>query len=124
MKSDEVSRRRFLYESLSVSAAVPFLALVGASGCEKEEAAPAAPAEGGSAPAEPSGPICDLAQLPEAEKTKRTALGYIDKSTLPDKNCANCNLYQADNGAGCPGCTLFGGPVTAEGYCNSWVVKA
>ena len=49
---DELSRRKFLADSLSVTAAVPFLALVGASACKSEAPAekPAEkPAEGGAA---------------------------------------------------------------------------
>ena len=124
MKRDELTRRLFLSKTLSVTAAVPFLALVG-PGC-KDEAPAEAPKEGGggeAAPAEPAGPTCDAAALPDAEKTKRDALGYIDKTTIPEKNCLNCLQYMEDNGAGCPGCKLFAGPVTAEGYCNSWVAK-
>lgn len=131
MKNDEVTRRSFLSKTMSVTAAVPFLALVGAAACDKGTDAGAGgeagggetPPSGGTEPAA-AGPTCDAAALPDAEKQKRTALGYIDASTMPDKNCANCNLYKEDNGAGCPGCTLFAGPVTAEGYCNSWVAKA
>lgn len=137
MKNDELSRRSFLSKTMSVTAAVPFLALVGAAACDKGAESgggsgsgsggggggteTSAGSGGGEAAA---GPTCDLAALPEAEKTKRSALGYVDKSTAPDKNCANCNLYKEDNGAGCPGCTLFGGPVKPEGNCNSWVAKA
>ncbi len=121
MKHDEMNRRTFLSNTLSVTAAVPFLALVGAAAC-KEPAVEAPVKTTGAAPAA-TGPICDLAKVPEAEMAKRNALGYVDTSTMPDKNCLNCNLYKADNGAGCPGCTLFAGPITGEGYCNSWIAK-
>lgn len=126
MKYSEVTRRKFLNDSMTVAAAVPFLALVGATACKDEPAQTATP-EPADKPAEPAaaqGPICDVDKLPAAEKTKRDALGYIDQTTIPEKNCANCNLLVEDNGAGCAGCTLFAGPVALEGYCNSWVAKA
>lgn len=124
MKNDEVSRRRFLGDSMSVAAAVPFLALVGAAACKSDAPADAPVDKPAPPPADTpaaAGPVCDVSKLPEVEMTKRNALGYIDKTTIPEKTCANCSQYQADNGAGCPGCALFAGPVAAEGYCNSWV---
>jgi hypothetical protein len=40
------------------------------------------------------------------------------------QNCANCQLIQADAGEWRP-CTLFPGKlVAANGWCNSWIIKA
>ena len=53
------------------------------------------------------------------------SLQYVEESPEADKNCANCSLYQQEKyGSGCGGCTLFPGPVAAEGYCTSWAPKS
>jgi hypothetical protein len=63
--------------------------------------------------------------LSDAEKKQRSqmvkSLQYVEETPEPDKNCANCQLYQKDKyDNGCGGCQLFPGPVTENGYCNSW----
>lgn len=51
------------------------------------------------------------------------ALGYVEKSVVDGKTCANCNLYTGTGGASGP-CAIFPGKeVAAAGYCNSWIAK-
>ncbi|MBL7004949.1 MAG: high-potential iron-sulfur protein [Gammaproteobacteria bacterium] len=51
------------------------------------------------------------------------ALQYTASSTMADKTCANCALYQG--GAAATGaCPIFAGKdVAAAGWCASWVIK-
>jgi hypothetical protein len=52
------------------------------------------------------------------------ALGYVTKSTIPEKTCANCSQYTGAAGGSKGGCTIFPGKdVTAAGYCTAWVKK-
>ena len=56
------------------------------------------------------------------------AVGYIETTKLPDKNCANCSLYvktEMKNGKEVGTCAIFPKKlVLAKGYCNSWAKKA
>lgn len=66
----------------------------------------------------------DTAGLPPAAVTLRTTLAYVDQSPHgAQKNCLNCNFYQAAAANQCGGCTLIQGPIHPEGYCNSWAAK-
>lgn len=66
-------------------------------------------------------PCGDYNQLTEAEVQMRTNLKYAAKSPETEKYCWNCKFYTAPEAGGpCGGCTLFKGPVHAEGYCTSW----
>ncbi|MCY1262037.1 High potential iron-sulfur protein [compost metagenome] len=39
----------------------------------------------------------------------------------PSQTCANCQLYQGDEGSTGGGCALFGGKdVAAKGWCSAW----
>ncbi|WP_427307253.1 high-potential iron-sulfur protein [Cupriavidus sp. H39] len=39
----------------------------------------------------------------------------------PSQTCANCQLYQGDEGSAAGGCALFGGKdVAAKGWCSAW----
>lgn len=39
----------------------------------------------------------------------------------PSQTCANCQLYQGDNGSASGGCVLFGDKeVAAKGWCSAW----
>ncbi len=67
----------------------------------------------------------DTSGLSAGEKQGRDALKYVDKSTMPNKNCLNCGLYKAPAKAGeCGGCTILKGPIHPEGYCTGWSPKA
>jgi len=51
------------------------------------------------------------------------ALGYVEKSAMADKTCANCALYQG-GAAPAGACAIFPGKdVAAAGWCKSWVAK-
>ena len=56
------------------------------------------------------------------------AVGYVETSKLPDKNCANCSLFvktEMKNGREVGTCALFPKKlVLAKAYCNSWAKKA
>ncbi|NND06717.1 MAG: high-potential iron-sulfur protein [Saprospiraceae bacterium] len=63
----------------------------------------------------------DLSKVSEEEMAKRNNLGYEMESSMPDKKCANCNLYiPPREGRSCGGCILFKGPVFENAYCTYW----
>jgi hypothetical protein len=66
----------------------------------------------------------DESALSEADKATRSSLQYVAASEKPDQNCLNCQYYipPADETT-CGTCSLLPGPVTAEGWCASWVAK-
>ena len=64
----------------------------------------------------------DTTGLTPQQVQQREALGYIDRSNDPTKNCANCNFFQAA-GDQCGGCQIMPGPIHPEGNCNSWAAK-
>ena len=46
-------------------------------------------------------------------------------SADPAKTCGKCQQYNApEGGAACGGCKLFKGPVSTEGNCAGFVLKA
>lgn len=70
-------------------------------------------------------PCTDLTGLTQGDLDMRNNLGYVEKTTVDGQNCANCQLLKApEGGSSCSGCLLFKGPVTQDGWCKSWVVKA
>lgn len=63
----------------------------------------------------------DYSNVSEVELQKRESLGYVEKTPIPDSDCANCQLYiQPKEGEKCGGCQLFKGPVFEEAYCTYW----
>ena len=122
MKKKNVTRRDFLCSSAAVGAVIPLLGLVVACDSKPADGGGEAPKGGGGEAPAADGPICDLSKLSEADLAPRNALGYVDKTTIPEKTCENCNLLTQN--PGCAGCTLFKGPVDPGGYCNSWAAKA
>ena len=61
----------------------------------------------------------DLTGISAEEIEKRKKLGYVDESPIADNKCNNCKLYLPPGSeGGCGSCTLFKGPVEAEGYCT------
>lgn len=67
----------------------------------------------------------DLSGVSEAELAKRTSLGYVDETPMPEQHCGNCLLYLLPEKEGtCGGCQLFKGPVFEQGYCTYWAAKA
>ncbi|QEC54206.1 hypothetical protein FRZ59_07525 [Anseongella ginsenosidimutans] len=66
-------------------------------------------------------PCEDFSQLSSEELKAREKLGYEEESPIPDRQCANCNLWlPPKDGEKCGGCTLFKGPVYAAAYCTYW----
>lgn len=67
----------------------------------------------------------DTSGLSESEIKTREQLKYVDKSDKPDKDCANCQLYQPPEKEGeCGGCQSVPGPIHPDGYCTAWVKKS
>tara|TARA_R110001592_G_scaffold132818_1_gene347635 strand:+ start:67 stop:441 length:375 start_codon:yes stop_codon:yes gene_type:complete len=76
----------------------------------------------------------ELPQLAE-DHPQAIALGYrhdaatVDPVKYPtadaaSKNCANCQLFQADGDSAWGGCPLFAGKaVNAQGWCTAWVKR-
>uniref|UniRef100_UPI00404796F8 high-potential iron-sulfur protein n=1 Tax=Polynucleobacter sp. TaxID=2029855 RepID=UPI00404796F8 len=64
------------------------------------------------------------AMLSESDPQAK-ALKYVAVSTVADKFCDNCSLFQAKAGAAAGGCSLFGTKqVAAKGWCVAWAKKA
>jgi hypothetical protein len=132
-----VSRRRFL-ESLGIAGVVgasgSLLAACGGGSGDGSGGTQQSGSQGGgqgqTSGATTSADCGDLSQLSDAQKQQREqmvkSLQYVEETPNPEKNCANCQLYEQPGqeettGSECGGCQLFPGPVTANGYCNSWV---
>ena len=66
----------------------------------------------------------DQAQLQQRQQSIEN-LEYVAETPNSEQNCANCQLYVADQyGDACGGCQIIPGPVAAEGWCKSWVAAA
>jgi len=62
-------------------------------------------------------------QLSMAQKNRRRALGYVDKSTIENKRCGVC-VFFTKGSAECGGCQMLSGAsVSGNAYCNSFVAK-
>lgn len=120
------SRRLFLRQMVAIGAA----GLIGPgllTACSSENAAERIERETGQSDptlsgAAASGKCEESDDLPAADITARQAVNYVDESSHPDNNCANCRFFkQPTAGAACGGCEIVKGPIAAEGYCNAWV---
>lgn len=61
----------------------------------------------------------DLDGVSKEEQEKRKKLGYVAVTPIADNKCNVCKLYLPPAKAGdCGGCSLFKGPVEANGYCT------
>ncbi len=70
------------------------------------------------------GSCSDVSGLNEGEKAARSALQYVDRSNLADKQCRNCNLYEVPaQVTDCGKCQVVKGPIHPNGYCTAWVQK-
>ena len=69
-------------------------------------------------------PCSDYSEISEEEIKKRQSLGFVQKASSPDRQCANCNLWlpPADP-KGCGICQLFKGPVPSTASCTYWAPK-
>jgi hypothetical protein len=122
---DRVTRRRFL-QSLGIAGAVGASgSLLTACGGSDDSGGGEGGGDAKSSSTTATADCSDLSGLSDSEKQQRKSmvksLQYVEQSPKENKNCANCQLYQEEKyGEGCGGCTLFPGPVNAQGYCNSW----
>jgi hypothetical protein len=65
----------------------------------------------------------DPEKLPLSQKSRRRALGYVEVSSDPKKNCALCSFFTATE-PGCGKCQLFsGGPVRGDAVCRSFAPR-
>ena len=72
------------------------------------------------AAAEPR-PCDDLAGLTPEQIQLRETFGYVETAPDPELECHHCEFYkQPAPGEYCGGCTLFAGPVSPEGFCDSF----
>lgn len=63
--------------------------------------------------------------IPKSEKQVRKALKYTDNSPKADKQCADCELFEAAGSAeACGGCKTVPGPIHPKGHCTAWVAKS
>lgn len=109
--SDQVSRRSFLRQSLSVSALGIGAGLV-LTACGKS---------GGGG----GGGCNDVSGLSEADKAMRTSNNYVEAAADPAKACDLCQLYTVPAaGAACGGCQVVKGPINPKGSCNLFAKKA
>lgn len=70
-----------------------------------------------------AGACADPASLPYTQKSRRRAVGYVDKAAGPARRCSLCAFFTAGEGS-CGTCQMLsGGPVDAGGVCNSFAPK-
>ena len=92
-------RRQMLFVMGATAATVPVSALIGAL---------------------PS----HAAEMVDPESAEAKGLAYVAESEKDDQNCANCALFQADDGAEAGACPLFAGKeVHAAGWCSAYAPK-
>ncbi|KPP95250.1 MAG: high potential FeS protein [Bacteroidetes bacterium HLUCCA01] len=112
-----LNRKEFLKKfSLMGVAAVGASTLITACGGGGEQTETAqAPA------ASAADPCTDVSGLTENDLQMRANVNYVEQTEIPEQRCDNCQLYKQPENGGCGGCLLFAGPVTAAGWCSSWV---
>ncbi|MEQ9500427.1 MAG: high-potential iron-sulfur protein [Deltaproteobacteria bacterium] len=93
--------------------------------CKSEAEKPAttkkAAAPKKAAPPKKSASCNSVGPIDDKSKNMRKTLQYVEKSTKPGKNCANCAQWLGDKfpDSKCGGCKLFSGGVNPEGNCLS-----
>jgi hypothetical protein len=66
-------------------------------------------------------PCDDVTGLTPQQIELRETFGYVEVSPEPELECHHCEFYKAPAaGEYCGGCTLFPGPVSPEGHCDSF----
>jgi hypothetical protein len=69
----------------------------------------------------------EVSALSPADTAVRTALGYVEPSPEPGKDCAGCVQFTAspsDAAGACGGCKLMKGPIHPKGYCKGFAAKS
>ena len=119
MKLNKFNRRTFCVHLLHRSALVIGVGAVAtACGGGNTTETTDQPAEEALSTADP---CTDFSSIEPAELEKRKALGYVEKSPIPDNICENCKLFIPwEEGSNCGGCQLFKGPVFLDAYCTYW----
>jgi len=113
--------RRALFQRAAAIGSVVLLAPVLLTACGGNEA-PAATT--GETTATNAGAQTTCVTAGTGDPGIRKALAYVDKSSNPDKDCANCRFFkEAASGEVCGGCEIIKGKIAATGYCNSWVAR-
>lgn len=116
----KITRRQFIHTTAAAGAATLTLGYL-LAGCKGDGGG--TKSGGGGGGGEKS--CDDVSGLTEQEKKTRESLKYVEKSPEPQKNCANCSLYQLPkDGEFCGGCSVLKGPVHPQGYCTAWAPKA
>jgi len=117
MSKNKLDRRTFFLDALTrtslVFGAGALLTACGGGSQTQEETA--------EEPTSAADPCTDFSNVEASELEKRKALGYVEKSPIPDNLCSNCKLFipgQPDSN--CGGCQLFKGPVFLDAYCTYW----
>ena len=101
--SKKMSRRGALKRALTVVGSVALVPVIKACGGGEE------------------GLTCtDTAGLSPGDVATRTSNSYVDHSQMSDKNCLNCQFFQAGAANQCGTCTVVRGPIHPEGYCSLW----
>lgn len=60
----------------------------------------------------------------DPESPQAVALQYVATSEMEGQNCANCALYQGEEGAEGGPCPLFQGSHVGTGaWCSAWVTR-
>lgn len=85
-------------------------------------AALAAPAAAWGTVAAAQAACVDLAALPSGQRSMRKGLNFKMVSEDASRRCGGCAFYAATEGA-CGKCTIFNGPVPAQGHCDSWAPR-
>jgi len=113
---NSLNRKDFLKKfSLMGVAAVGASSLITACGGGSSESPAPAPARSAA------DPCTDVSGLSETDLQMRSNVNYVEVTEIPEQRCDNCQLYTQPSNGGCGGCLLFAGPVTAAGWCSSWV---
>ena len=110
MATQNLDRRAFLLRAAQVGLAVATApALIGLVGCSKPAKTPT---------------CTDTSGLSMEQLNNRKSFVYVDVSNKAGEECSNCQFYTLPKaGAFCGGCSLFAGPVSPKGHCNSWAAK-
>jgi hypothetical protein len=102
MSEQDVDRRRFLQQlGLAAAFGLGATALAGCGGKTQE-------------------PCSDLSGLSAQDRQTRVTYGYRAESLIEAKHCENCNFWKPPVGGPCGSCSLVKGPISPQGYCNSW----
>jgi hypothetical protein len=105
METMKITRRLFLARSATTAAGMAMVL----TGCGGKQA---------------SSQCFNPEQLGESQLSLRSSLKYTDISATA-RHCNGCSYFTADSpSAGCGTCSLFNGPVNANGHCSSWSANA